>query len=203
MAYLLAVDPSLTCSGWALFGLGQGGLTAVGKVRGPSPKIPLAIRLGMIQSNVTQLMREFNLGAGDFLVCESQTTMRDPKAAFKVEQVRGIFESVARQHSVRVPGRVNPRTVQHEVMGIRGAQIERSQVKQIAVKLVHTVYGKQLAELGLEAGVDRLAKHQDIVDAVLVGTLALARIDVALRSGAAVESQFLPREHRRGRRLPR
>src|SRR5690606_567012 len=131
---LLAVDPSLTCSGWALFELatarpGQGKLVAVGKIRSLSPRVPLATRFSDLQRKIVGVYESLSLSGNDVLICESQTTMRDPRAAFKVEQVRGIFETVARSRSLHVPGRINPRSVQSEVMGLRGKQLARAVVK--------------------------------------------------------------------------
>jgi Holliday junction resolvasome RuvABC endonuclease subunit len=123
---LLAVDPSLTCSGWALFSIPNGSIVSVGKVRSDPPSVPMADRLRSLQDRVEGLLGHLNLGADDLLVCEAATTVKDPHNALKVETVRAMFEAVARARAVGVPGRVNPRSVQFEVMGLRGKQLPRA-----------------------------------------------------------------------------
>lgn len=204
----MAVDPSLTCSGWALFGVstdspGQGSLLAVGKIRSLSPEHALARRYQDLQDKISAVCESLKLAANDVLICESQTTMRDPRAAFKVEQVRGIFETVARSRSLSVPGRINPRTVQSEIMGLRGKQLAREIVKDTAIHIVKTVYGPALEALGFDCDRENLSKNQDIVDAILIGSLALTRFGTALRGGLELEETLVPRARRAGKRLPR
>lgn len=195
--YLMAVDPSLTCSGWALFCVSSGQVSNVGKIRGAGAAVPLAQRLERIQLHIQELVERFGLGAEDLLVCEAPTTIRDPHNALKVEQVRGIFESVARSRGVRVPGRVNPRTVQYEVMGLRGRQLDRESVKTAAIRTVQYLYATDLKELGLEHSAEQLARHQDIVDAVLIGRLALMKIQSARAGQVTIESLFDVRQAQR------
>lgn len=183
---LLSVDPSLSCSGWALFTVDGGAIKAVGKIRSEKPSVPMAIRLEKLQSNIARIIETLGLGKGDALVCEAPTTMKDPHNAIKVEQVRGLFESLGRERGVTVPGRINPRTVQYEVMGLRGKQLSRPEVKAAAVRTVEFLYADQLRQLGLS----ELQKHQDIVDAVLIGRLALLHIEAARASNAPLESIF-------------
>ncbi|MBN8550729.1 MAG: crossover junction endodeoxyribonuclease RuvC [Deltaproteobacteria bacterium] len=205
---IMAVDPSLTCSGWALFGVvpdrpGQGSLLAVGKIRSLSPQHALAARFKDLQEKISMVCEELKLCGNDVLICESQTTMRDPRAAFKVEQVRGIFETVARSRSLSVPGRINPRTVQSEIMGLRGKQLARDIVKDTALHIVKTVYGPSLEALGFPADHENLSRNQDIVDAILIGSLALTRFGTAAMGGLELEETLLPRARRVGKRLPR
>jgi hypothetical protein len=113
--------------------------------------------------------------------------MIDPKAAFKVERVRGIFETLGRQHGCSVPGRISPRTVQFEVMGLRGKQLQRSVVKQSALQTVQTLYADSLKAFGLSV----VKSHQDIIDAILIGHLATSRLKNALKTGVSIESCFI------------
>jgi Holliday junction resolvasome RuvABC endonuclease subunit len=184
--YLMAVDPSLTCSGWALFQVGGGGLCAVGKLRARGSAVPLADRLADIQDRIEALFGRFEFGSRDVLICEEQTTMRDPRAAFKVEQVRGIFEVVARTRRVSVPGRLNPRSVQYEIMGLKGKQTKREIVKDVAVEVVRSIYGESLRGMGFDTTARNLGRNQDIVDAILVGALGLTRIRSAEAAGDAL-----------------
>jgi len=118
MRYVMAVDPSLTCSGWAIFDISSNSLQAVGKIKSLSASgHSLPERYEDLQRQVSQLFLHFNLGNSDVVICESETTMIDPKAAFKVERVRGIFETLGRERGCIVPGRISPRTVQFEVGG--------------------------------------------------------------------------------------
>lgn len=198
--YLIAVDPSLTCTGWALFSIPSGEVTSVGKIKGLPPTIPLANRLKRLQEHIGKLIAHLSLDERDILVCEAPTTVRDPHNALKVEQVRGLFESLAREQGMVVPGRVNPRSVQYEVMGLRGKQLVRGEVKLAAIRTVEYLYSPHLARLGLVGSAAELKKHQDIVDAVLIGHLALMRVQAAQSAGVALEEVFdvVQRSQRRG-----
>ena len=197
--YLLAVDPSLTCSGWALFRVGDGEVTSVGKIKGAPPSVPLTERLRAIQSTIETIFLKTGLGSQDLLVCEAPTTVKDPHNALKVEQVRTIFESVARARSVTVPGRINPRSVQQEVMGLYGKQLRRAEVKATAVKTAEYLYSPALRRLGLMQEGIPLSRHQDIVDALLIGRLALIRLQAAHVGEQRLESMFQANERGRGR----
>jgi len=187
---LLAIDPSLTCSGWALFSLQAGDLLGVGKIRSLPSSLALAHRIEDLQQKINLLFDQISLCDNDVLICEAPTTMRDPRAAFKVEQVRGIFETIARERGLRVPGRLNPRSVQYEVMGLKGKQMTREVVKQSAVQIVQRLYSGALKRIGFDCDASNLKKHQDIVDAILVGTLAVARVQSANLSKMELEEAF-------------
>lgn len=186
--YLVAVDPSLTCSGWALFGVRDGRVRAVGKVRSEPPPMPLAERLARLHDTVTGLFEKLALGNSDVLICEAPTTMRDPNAAIKVEQARGIFESAARSRSMSVPGRINPRTVHYEILGATGKQLARTIIKEMAVRTARSLYSTDLKALGFDIEECQLARHQDIIDAILLGHVALTRLEKARLASISVEA---------------
>jgi Holliday junction resolvasome RuvABC endonuclease subunit len=186
----MAVDPSLTCSGWALLSIPEGEVLAVGKIKAAPPSVPMATRLERLQGAIKKVLSNLSLGELDVLVCEAPTTMKDPHNAIKVEQVRGIFESTGRSRGVTVPGRVNPRSVQYEVMGLKGKQVARLEVKAAAVRTVQYLYAPALQRLGIEASDAVLKKHQDIVDAMLIGRFAVLRIQGALDSRQPLEQVF-------------
>jgi len=190
LRYLMAVDPSLTCSGWALLSIPEGEVLAVGKIKAAPPSVPMATRLERLQGAIKKVLSNLSLGELDVLVCEAPTTMKDPHNAIKVEQVRGIFESTGRSRGVTVPGRVNPRSVQYEVMGLKGKQVARLEVKAAAVRTVQYLYAPALQRLGIEASDAVLKKHQDIVDAMLIGRFAVLRIQGALDSRQPLEQVF-------------
>lgn len=190
MRYLLSVDPSLTCSGWALFSVTDGSLCAVGKIRSLPPKTGLAKRYIDLQDKITSLFKTLKLGLKDVVVCEAETTMKDPRSAFRVERVRGIFETLARSNQCAVPGRINPRSVHNEIMGLKGKQVKREIVKETAVVIVRNLYGKELGSFGLEISSHELKKHQDIVDAILVGHLGVVRVQSAGRAGISIDTLF-------------
>ena len=186
VARLLAIDPSLTCSGWALFEQDSQKLLGVGKVRSADSSLVLSLRLNKLQFQIAQLLGHLKLGSGDILVCEEATTMRDPHAVLKVEQVRGIFETVARSQGVLVPGRVSPRSVQRELMGLRGRQQAREFVKPTAVRVAQAMFKDALEALSFDASLTHLEGNQDIVDALLVGAYVLPRIEAARASGLSL-----------------
>ncbi|MBX7139052.1 MAG: hypothetical protein K1X83_13845 [Oligoflexia bacterium] len=191
---LLSVDPSLTCSGWALFALESELLLGVGKVRSLPASSPMARRLEDLQGKISLLLEQLELTDNDVLVCEAQTTMRDPRAAFKVEQVRGMFETLARNRGAAVPGRLNPRSVQFEVIGLHGKQLSREVVKLSAAATVAKLYLDRLTQLGLVQKANELCRHQDIVDAVLVGHLGISRLRSARLSSTPIEELFAERK---------
>jgi Holliday junction resolvasome RuvABC endonuclease subunit len=190
LRYVMAVDPSLTSSGWALLSIGDGEVLAVGKVKALPPSVPLATRLKGLQSTISALLTKLSLGGSDVLVCEAPTTMKDPHNAIKVEQVRGLFESSARGLGIVVPGRVNSRSVQYEVMGLKGKQVARAGVKAAAVRTAQYLFTPALTRLGIEPSDVNLAKHQDIVDAILIGRFAVLRIQGSLGAQLSLESVF-------------
>lgn len=197
-ARLLSVDPSLSCSGWALFCLETGAVKRVGTIRALPAEHSLSQRLEEMQCEITLLFQELLLKSGDYLVCEGPAPiMLNPKTAMKVEQVRGIFETVARSNGVTVPGRVNPRTVHVEILGLRGRQLERNSVKAIARETALYLYKDVLAEIvGSTERAERTS--QDILDALLVGTVSINRIKFSLQSGFEV-SESLEATRGRGR----
>ncbi|NLF25818.1 MAG: crossover junction endodeoxyribonuclease RuvC [Deltaproteobacteria bacterium] len=199
---LITIDPSLTCSGWALFSISSGELMGVGKIKAQPPGRPLSERLCDLQIKIDALLRKLEIGQGDVLISEAQTTMRDPRAAFVVEQVRGIFESLARSFHAVVPGRINPRSVQYEILKLKGRQQCRADVKAAAVATVRHLYSESLQRLGFDAEETNLARNQDVVDAILVGMLALSRITSARQAGVRLEEIFDERAicERRARR---
>ena len=202
--FLLAVDPSLTCSGWALFSLADGLPRAVGVIAPPGPELALATRIELLQRRVELLLGGFNLGAGDLLVCEGPAPLvLNPQSALKVEGVRGVFETVARSRGVTVPGRLNPRTVQSELLGMKGKQLDRRTVKEWARAAAIQLYGSRLdklleqqnqAECDEEAGPPKGGAKkklsQDAIDALLIGAVAVGRCQLSATSGLPVEVVF-------------
>jgi hypothetical protein len=91
--------------------------------------------------------------------------------------------------------------VHHEVMGLTGKQLPRDQVKMAARRTVEYLYLDQLNRLGLPE--TSLSRHQDIVDAILIGRLAIMRIKAAADGGFPVEAMFAHGEgqQRRGWRV--
>lgn len=189
----MAVDPSLTCSGWALFGLTDGLPCAIGVISPPGTELALANRIELLQREVEQLLASFQLGKGDLLVCEGPAPLvLNPQSALKVEGVRGVFETVARTRGVTVPGRLNPRTVQSELLGMKGKQLDRRTVKEwaraAAVQLYGTRLDRLLAKQTSGKGAQKLS--QDAIDALLIGAVAVGRFKISASSGLPVEAVF-------------
>ena len=197
---LIAIDPSLTASGWALFDLENGQPLALGLISPPGPEANLSRRLEELQREVSSLFLELALGAGDILVCEGPAPLvLNPDSAVKVEQVRSIFESVARTSRMLVPGRINPRTVQTEILSIKGRQLERRVVKACAREAVKKLYGPLLPGLKIRCASRRKkgTLPQDIVDALLIGSLAVSRCQLARKLALEVDSLFDVRKQER------
>ncbi len=202
---LLAIDPSLTSTGWALFSVADGNPTDIGLVKAATPKLVLSERLQKLQEEVEILLDSLRLGAGDILICEGPAHLvLNPQSAIKVEHVRGIFETTARSRRVVVPGRLNPRTVQSEILGLRGKQRPRAEVKASAQIVGDRLYGAFLRERLLSNTADGMSKSgkisQDIIDALLIGTVAVARAKHCAQCSIDLLSAFsLPFQNPRGR----
>lgn len=202
---LLVVDPSLKMSGWALFSLENGLPHAVGVLCSQDPEIALSERLTHLQKDVENLFSTLHLQKEDILVCEGPGPLvRNPSSALKIERVRGIFEAMARQRGVLVPGRINPRTVQTELLGMGGKQVSRIVVKESARVVARRLYHDILPPIAERWLSKRHAKKipQDIVDALLIGALTVPRLQRCLQAGIDINIAFLPRYHI-GRRTPR
>lgn len=190
--FLLAVDPSLTASGWALFCLRKSIPLAVGVLSPPGPEEILARRLDSLQRSVLEIISRLQLGHGDYLVCEGPAPLvKNPQSALKVEGVRGIFETCARSAGLAVPGRINPRTVQSELLGMRGPQLPRKTVKDWARKAAHQMYEPQIRRMFTSEAEKQGRVPQDIIDAMLIGAVAVSRVQTALKSRTTVETVFL------------
>jgi hypothetical protein len=75
-------------------------------------------------------------------------------------------------------------------MGLRGKQLNRTIVKQTALTIARTLYGKELLGMGFELNDGFLKRHQDIVDAILIGSLGVTRVQSAKSSGLSLEEIF-------------
>lgn len=198
---LIAIDPSLTASGWALFSVSRNQPLALGVVSPPGPSMQLACRLNHLQMQVEDLVSQLELQSGDILVCEGPAPLvLNPDSALKVERVRSIFESVARCRGISVPGRINPRTVQTELLGMRGRQISRVEVKDWARRAVERLYGDLPLKLPMVGQAKRRKKElpQDVVDALLIGSLAVSRVQLSNKSKLSLETVFESRGKKNG-----
>ena len=187
---LLAIDPSLTCSGWALFDIKREELIAIGKIKSIDTSHSLSERLLDLQLKIKITYKKLSLTCTDIIVCESQTTMIDPNAAIKVEQVRSMFEVLAREFEVSVPGRINPRTVHHEILGMKGKQLNRICVKESAVYTVEKLFSETLNKMGFKTDIKNLKSNQDIVDAILIGNLAVTKVKSSMLSSECIHKCF-------------
>lgn len=173
---VIAIDPSLTQSGWAIFEAGKKNVHSWGVIKSLPANKPLSMRLKDIQTKISQLFINLEINKLDYLVCEGPAPISlNPASSIKVEQVRGIFEAVGRERGVTVLGRLNPRTIQSELLGISGKQIPRKEVKKIARAVLIQIFPK-FANSGIKL-------EQDAVDAILIGILAEARISHSLKAG--------------------
>lgn len=212
---LLAVDPSLRATGWAIFRIQDSAPISVGVISAPPAEFLLAERLHRVQSLIEELLESFKLGKGDVLICEGPApAVLNPESTLKVERVRGIFETLGRYRGVAVPGRINPRTVQTELLGMKGKQKSRVEVKAWAREIADRLYPGHITEGLWKEGLskERQGKKkkdlpQDIVDALLIGSVALSKLHFALASGMSFESAFNQRSsggtQRQSRRSPR
>ena len=141
---------------------------------------------GKRNQQINQLFDQVKLGAEDILICEAATSIKDPSAAFKVEQVRAAFETLARERKAEVPGRIHPRTVHYEVLGLKGKQLPRQEIKAMACNAAKTIYEKELSRLTFDCSDANLKRNQDIIDALLIGYITLSKI----RSAQAIDMKL-------------
>lgn len=193
---LLAIDPSLTATGWVVFTIADAKPRSAGLIAPPGPTMPMSQRLEILQDAVRSLLTNMQFGKGDVLICEGPAPLvKNPLSALKVEQVRGIFESLARENGAAVPGRLNPRTVQTELLGMRGSQVKREEVKHSAREVAKKLFGSQLRSLKLHdvklSNGDELP--QDIIDALLIGCLSVSRVQSAYKTGVSLAELFSSR----------
>lgn len=182
---LIAVDPSLTQSGWSVFSLDSEKPLAFGVIRPKPEKGYLGDRLLSLQLQIKQLFQEQLLSSGDILICEGPAPITlNPSSSIKVEQVRGIFEAIGRDFGLHVPGRVNPRTVQTELLGFQGKQRKREEVKQVARSVVKSLIGVCPDQENME---------QDVVDSILIGLLSVSRVRRARQGGMELVEIFSER----------
>ena len=188
MSYLFALDPSLTSSGWALFCLKTLEPKQTGALKSLSTKFTLEQRLADLQRQIAKLYKELKIGKNDFFICEGPAPLiLNPNSSMKVERVRGVFETLARESKVKVLGRINPRTVQAELMGLKGKQIERKEVKRIARDLANKMFSSYLKEN---------KSNQDIIDAILIGALVSSKLKLARDTKMDLEVMFSPKQGR-------
>ena len=188
MSYLFALDPSLTCSGWALFSLKTLEPIKSGMIKSLSTQFSIEQRLADLQRQVVSLFNELSLTNKDYFICEGPAPLvLNPNSAMKVERVRGIFESIARSQSLNILDRINPRTVQSELMGLKGKQIERKQVKQIAKDLAHKMFPAYL---------EQNKANQDILDAMLIGALVSSRLKIAIDTKQDYQQLYAKKQRR-------
>lgn len=193
--YLIAIDPSLTCSGWALFSLKANKPVAAGIIEPPGADYALESRLQTLQNTVKETFEMFNLSDKDYLLCEGPAHLvLNPDSALKVERVRSIFETMARTHGLQVPGRLNPRTVQTELLGFKGPQVARVHVKEAAREVVSRLFSKELKEVTFFGCDKKKQIPQDIVDALLIGSLACSRVNSSLKQKINVQEMFQPKQ---------
>jgi hypothetical protein len=113
-------------------------------------------------------------------VCEGPAPVSlNPSSSIKVEQVRSMFETLARAFNILVPGRLNPRTVQSELLSLRGKQLPRNEVKQIARTVVNQLFKFEDKNIS-----------QDVIDAILIGVLARNKIIHSNKTGHTIFNLF-------------
>ena len=195
MSYLFALDPSLTSSGWALFCLKTLEPKKTGILKALSTEFSLEQRLSDLQRQVRALYKDLELSKNDYFICEGPAPLvLNPNSSMKVERVRGIFETLARESNIKMLGRINPRTVQSELMGLKGKQLERKEVKRIARDLANKMFSSYFVEN---------KSNQDIVDAVLIGALVSSKLKMAKDTKVDLEVMFAPKKGGTKRRSKR
>jgi hypothetical protein len=190
--FLLAVDPSLTQTGWALFELKSEKLLKSGVLSPTAESSVLEHRLASLQEGIQKLFEYLGLDFRFIVICEAPAPLvKNPNSALKVERVRGMFENIARFLGAHVPGRLNPRTIQVELLGLRGRQLGRADVKSIARTTCERLYGEELLKTwhSFEESKKKILP-QDIIDAILIGAVAISRIQRALLADQALEEVF-------------
>lgn len=171
-------------------------------VRSENKGQDLSLRLARIQEEISSLFSQLELSEMDFLLCEGPAPLvLNPNSAVKVERVRSIFETLGRSAGLTVPGRLNPRTIHVEMLGLRGKQLARKAVKECARQVVERLYGSKLPNLvAANPSLSKKLLSQDIVDALLIGAVASAKLSQALIAKVDPYELFAVRRSTKGRR---
>ena len=206
-ARLLAIDPSLNSSGWVMFNIAKASPLSIGIIpsKNTSSKrktklsnLTLAERLYFIQKEVEESLEELKLGPNDILVCEGPAPLvLNPQTALKLEHVRGIYETLARHRGACVPGRLNPKTVQTEILNLKGKQLARPIIKDLITQTAKHIFASDLERLILK-NPDILIKRrsgkteipQDIYDALLIGAVAVSKLQLCQKTQTDIFSIF-------------
>jgi hypothetical protein len=187
---ILAVDPSLRSTGWALFDFKTKNPLAIGTIKSEDASIPFSERLRVLQKEIEILYADLKLEANDILVCEGPAPLvLNPHTALKVEHVRGIFETIARGKGIHVPGRINPRTWQSELLGLRGPQLPRKEVKELSLMTAKRLFPEIFAVK--KEGQKEIRGIQDIADALLIGCLAKSKLEMSQKTGTDLLAVFV------------
>lgn len=185
---LLAIDPSISACGWALFCVNTTNPLDAGVFR-PPKQGHLESRLALLQKTVEAFFANIEFGKEDFLVCEGPAPLHtNPMSSMVVERVRGIFETLARAKGAMVPGRINPRSIHSEILGLYGKQVNRVYVKQIARTCATHLFQEFITFKQEETNSAQLA--QDLIDALLIGAAACSRVGQAQASNMSVYIYF-------------
>ncbi len=159
---VFAVDPSINKMGWAVLNSREEIINA--GILNYTGRGSVNARIKMIIHEIHKLLVANEIKNSDYFVVEACAQIVNPRSFLILERVRSAIETVAIIHGVKVPGRVNPRSIHVRMLGLEKPE-KRSKIKQITRQFVSSNYLDFFRVNNID--VDR--KNQDIFDAILIG----------------------------------
>lgn len=164
MVRMFAIDPALNNTGVAIFDIYRKKLISTHIIKGLDEKTDLMKRYEHLQSLIRAFLHKENFKQNDLIICEEAAAFKNAATVFKLEYARVVWEILGRTLGGKTPFRICPRSVHVELLGLRGRQQERKEVKLAARKVFEMLYP------------DKKDLSQDEIDAVLIGELALTKL---------------------------
>ncbi|MCS6961758.1 MAG: crossover junction endodeoxyribonuclease RuvC [Deltaproteobacteria bacterium] len=162
MQKVLAVDPSSSSLGWAIIDTREIPLDA--GVFYYNTDISISNRVKHIVNEIKHIIDCYNLKRGDYFVVESSAGCINPRTFLILERIRGAGEAVALLNGLTVLGRINPRSIHVNLLGIK-----KSLARVFVKSAIRSYVEKQFSAFLKSAEIEVIPKNQDVFDALLLG----------------------------------
>jgi Holliday junction resolvasome RuvABC endonuclease subunit len=157
-------DPSINSVGWAIFECDESIIDGgVIHLLPSERKLSVSERIKILVRQIAKILKFYRLGLGDYVVCESQPHIINPRNALILERVRGAIEGLSISLGLEVLGRINPRSLHAFLLGNK-KQLKRNVVKNQIEAFVKWHFRDFFAKT-----VDMKRGCQDLYDAVALG----------------------------------
>lgn len=161
MSKVFSVDPSVSSLGWAIMQV-SGRLVDAGVLK-YSSKNSICERIQFILREVNDLIQYYKLGPTDYCVLESSAGIINPRSFLALERVRSSVEALAIIKGLRVIGRINPRSLQSKMLGLKKMEkrdFVKSAIRSFVIQEFRSFFD------GNRLDISRV--EQDLFDAVIL-----------------------------------